>query len=153
MPGHDPALHPPAESGLAPDPRAHVPRSARNALLWYAVLGGPAAWTVDELASLIVHQSWCAAATSRQPIPFPAPVVWLALIGLVGAGATGVAGWVAWRAVRDLGPDTGRGETDLDRRRFMAHAGIIMSILFFFAIAMRWVAPLFVSASICNRGA
>ncbi|MEO7085118.1 MAG: hypothetical protein ABI442_20820 [Gemmatimonadaceae bacterium] len=145
------------------DSRAHVsatpitdrtidaaPSVARDRALWFAVFGPPAAWSVDLLASIALHHDYCAALLGG------AFVAWSG----IGAILTGVGvallvmslggGWVAWRAYRAIGIDTGRGDTDLDRRRFMARAGLITGLLFSYAIVLRIVAVFIVSPNLCR---
>jgi hypothetical protein len=128
------------------------PSSARDALLWFAVLGAPAFWTVDELAALFWHSAWCGAATTRGEVPFSGEWGGLLLIGLVCMAGAVLAGLTGLRAVRVMGHDTGRDGTITDRRRFMGHAGMIISVLFTFGILLRLVAIFFVDYRICDRG-
>jgi hypothetical protein len=128
------------------------PSSASNGLLWFAVLGGPAFWTLDELAAFFWHQSWCAASIRYGESPFSGEWIGLVIIGLIGIAGIVAAGLAGWRVVRDMGHDTGRNGTVTDRRRFMGHAGMIMSILFLFGTLLRFIAIFFVSFQICNLG-
>ncbi len=126
--------------------------AARNSLLWFAVLGGPAAWSVDHLVSFFLHQSYCAAVTSHQLIPFRAPRLWMLLVGIVTGAVAVLAALAALRAMRAVGSDSGRDGTSLDRRRFMAHAGLIMSVLFLYGIVLITSGIAFVDPSVCTLG-
>jgi hypothetical protein len=105
--------------------------------LWWGILAAPAAWSLDELASLYVHESACNPFPSTRTLGLPATTVTLAAIGVRLAAVAASAVVIAWRARADLGQDTGDGATAPDQRRFMAHAGVILSGLFLFGILLR----------------
>ncbi len=126
--------------------------SASNTLLWFAVLGPPAFWTLDELAALFWHSAWCGAATTFREVPFSGEWVGLLIIGVVCIAGSILAGLMGLRVVRAMGQDTGRDGTATDRRRFMGYAGMIMSVLFTFGILLRLIAIFFVDYRICERG-
>ena len=135
----------------APHPESlRAIRARGNAALWFGVLGGPAAWSFDTLAALALQQSWCSATLSDTLVPFRGVGLWLVLLGIVTGGVAIAAGVTAWRLHGELGNDTGKSETDLDRRRFMAHAGMYMAALFLFAIVLRWAATFIVDPTICR---
>jgi len=54
-----------------------------------------------------------------------------------------LAGVTAWRALGALGLDNGGNGTVTDQRRFMAHAGLILSALFFYGIVLRFITVFF----------
>lgn len=134
------------------EPRTDYPSAARDALLWFAILGGPVAWTIDSLAAVFLEESWCAGATTHREAAFGGIFPLLIVIGILMAAGAVTAGLVGWRAMDAVGMDTGRDGTAHDRRRFMAHAGTLISMLFLFGIVLRWIAVFFVDPRICTLG-
>lgn len=131
----------------------HAPDGAPSrALLLLGVFGAPAAWSVDALAAFFLHQSYCAGRVDPTLVTFGGVGIWLSLVGLITTSCAVWSGVTAWRSVRLLGRDTGRNGTRLDRRRFMAQFGLVVSGLFLFGILMRWSTILFVSPLICTMG-
>jgi hypothetical protein len=113
--------------------------------LWWGIAAGPVAWSADELASLYFHEASCNVFGGPRLFGLPAASVALVLIGLA-AGALAASGAVtAFRARARLGRDTGEGPTRPDQRRFMAHAGIILSLIFFFGIVLRFMTTFFLA--------
>lgn len=105
--------------------------------LWWGIVAAPAAWSLDELTSLYFHESACNLFGSPRLLGLPATTVALAVVGIAMAGVA-VSGLVtSIRGRSALGPDTGRGATVPDQRRFMAHAGLILSAIFLFGIVLR----------------
>jgi hypothetical protein len=105
--------------------------------LWWGICAAPVAWSLDELASLYVHESACNVFRSPHVLGLPATTVVLAVIGFL-TGAVAMSGVViAWTSRTELGQDTGEGATVPDQRRFMAHAGVILSGVFLFGIVLR----------------
>lgn len=133
-----------ARAAIAP------PESASDRALWFAVFGPPAAWSIDLLASIALHYDYCAALTGRTFRPWAGIGVVLAILGLAMLALSLAAGAAGWRAHERLGRDTGQGDTDLDRRRFMARAGLLACALFSFAIVLRLVAPFIVPPAFCG---
>lgn len=146
----------PAPAATVPAParreRSEAPRAPRDAALWFALLGAPAAWSVDALAAFALHQSYCAALVSHRFVPFSGVGVWMTLVGVLMLTVAAGGVYIGFRARRALGSDTGRGSTHSDRRRFMAEWGFIGSGLFLFGIVLRTAAVFFVSADICRVG-
>lgn len=132
-------------SDVGRDPRVRPHQT--NRALWFAVAGGPVAWSIDMLTSVAVDHDYCAHARLGPPTGNAAlPLLAISVVALVVTIAAGLAGW---RSLGTDGPDTGLGETDLDRRRFMARFGVVISVLTFFAIMLRMVTVFFVAASTC----
>lgn len=139
------AAHPDqARAAIAP------PAGAGDAALWFAVFGPPAAWSVDLLTSITLHFDYCAALMGRTFRPWAGVGVALTLVGIAMLAVSFAAGFMAWRAHAELGPDTGQGDTDIDRRRFMARAALLACALFSFAIVLRVVAPFLLPPSFCG---
>lgn len=126
------------------------PASAANRALWFGVFGSPAAWLLDLLASIALHFDFCAALVGQRFEPMAGVGVVLTVIGLAMLAVSLASGAVAWRAHAQVGSDTGQGDTELDRRRFMARAGLLACALFSFGIVLRLIAPLFLSPRICG---
>lgn len=139
-------------AAIPADARAAIaaPPSAGDRTLWFAVLGSPAAWIVDLLASIALHFDYCAALVGHTFRPWAGIGVVLTLIGVAMLALALASGAAAWRAHASMGSDTGQGDTDIDRRRFMARAGLLACALFSFGIVLRIIAPLFLSPGICG---
>lgn len=126
------------------------PPAAGNRTLWFAVLGPPFVWSVDELTSIALHHDYCAALVGHTFRPWSGIGVLLTVVGVVMLGLSLWCGAMAWRAHASIGSDTGQGETDIDRRRFMARAGLLACALFSYGIALRLVAPFILPPDWCG---
>jgi len=133
-----------ARAALAPPP------AAGDRALWFAVFAPPIAWALDALTSIALHHDYCAALTGRTFRPWSGIAVLLTLVGLAMLGLSLAGGVAAWRAHASVGTDDGQGETGLDRRRFMARAGLFVCVLFSYGIVLRLLAPLLLSADFCG---
>jgi hypothetical protein len=124
-----------------------------NRALMFAVFGGAAAWTVDELAAFAWHQDYCATTrmTNFVTVSRGAAVAILVLISVIMLGIAIAALVVGWRARAILGKGDGRGLTDVDRRQFMATSGLIMSALFTYGIVLRGIAVVVMHTNLCSR--
>ena len=118
--------------------------------LWFAVFGPPVAWSVDLLASIAIHHDYCAALMGRTFRAWSGVGALLFVVGFAMLVVSLAGGLTSWRAHAAIGSDTGFGDTDLDRRRFMARAGLLACALFSFAIVLRLVAPLVLSPDFCG---
>ena len=127
-----------------------VPGVARNRALWYGVFAPAIAWSVDSLASITVHHDYCAALVGRTFKPWSGVGLVLTGIGLLMLALALGGGYAAWRAHALLGNDTGYGDTAIDRRRFMARAGMLAAALFSYAILLRLVAPFVLPPTFCG---
>jgi uncharacterized membrane protein len=112
-----------------------------NALLWFAVLAGPSAWTLQTYVGAYLTDALClrgAGATQGHvySLDHPSFVVLISAVAtavaLVGLGVSLVA--VRRHQATD-DPTTGR------RALWMAHAGVLLNILFLIAIVFMFVAP------------
>lgn len=126
------------------------PKGAGNGALWFAVFAPPSAWSVDALTSIAVHQDYCVALVGRTFRAWSGVGVILTVVGIVMLLIAIAGGVIAWRASAALGRDTGLGDTNIDRRRFMARAGLITAALFSFAIVLRIIAVFIVPPSFCG---
>ena len=136
----------PAEERALLEPPVH----AGNRLLWFAVFAPPVAWSVDELTSIALHHDYCAALLGRTFRPWGGVGVMLAVVGLVMLAVSLAGGLLGWRAHASIGSDDGRGDTDLDRRRFMARAALLTCALFSYGIVLRLIAPFILPPSFCG---
>lgn len=102
-------------------------------LLWFGMLGGPAA---AFLAVLIIYQ-----AVDRACVVQSSLMLHLLTIGFLVIAA--LAGFISWRLRSRAGrrPDTAGGM--LARSRFMATTGLLTSALAIVAIVLQWI-PVFV---------
>ncbi len=112
-----------------------------GAALWFGIFGGPAAWSADDVLSTWLHEGSCAGILGSAGT---APVL-LVVAGAVLLAAAAFAGLTAWRSLSALGLDNGRNGTVTDQRRFMAHAGIILSALFTYGLLLRFITVFFLS--------
>lgn len=94
--------------------------------LWTAVLLAPIAWA----AHLTVGYALATLNCDASSLPLHA----MTAVALTLAAAGGALGWSLTRQLHD-GP--GIDEARLERRRFMAGGGIILSLLFGFAILVQ----------------
>lgn len=107
-------------------------------MLWFGILGGPAAWSAHLLVSYgLVYV-----------VRGGGPVFLLYLTTLLTALIALAAGFAAWRGWRHH-PEHGDGEERADeaaRRSFMGYTGLLLSGLFFLVILVEGTPPLFLSA-------
>ena len=136
------------ERGGARDPVA--PRGPSTGALLFGVFGPPVAWMIDLLTSITLHYDYCAALSGHTFRAWNGVTVALTMVGVAMLAFSLFAGASSWRMYAALGTDTGRGETVLDRRRFMARAGLITCGLFSFGIVLRLIAPLVLPAGYCG---
>ncbi len=126
------------------------PAHAGNRALWLGIFAPPMAWAVDLLTSIAAHYDYCAAFGGHSLRPWSAITLLLTLLGTAMLIVSVGSGAIAWRAHAIVGGDDGRGNTDLDRRRFMARAGLLSSALFSFGIVLIIIAPLIIPAAWCT---
>ena len=115
-------------------------------LLWFGVLGGPAAWTIQLLSGYSLEEWFaCSPATTSEGVILGLGVrTWALAIPVTGALVTLVAGLVAWSCLRRIP----RAPTDhvTQRARWMAWAGILNSILYGLVIVTSTAVPLVLDA-------
>jgi hypothetical protein len=105
-----------------------------DSALWFGTLAGPIAWAARFTASYAFVEPACATGA------------WWLLPMLTAAGVlvTAVAGLIAWRAWRSF--PAADGGAVFGRRRFMAFAGVSLSVLFIVvtlaeSLPMLWIGP------------
>ena len=129
------------------------PAPARNevsqGLLWFGLIGGPAAWTVQTLVDLAVTSHGC----YPRLFPLEAPILsslraivitvsLAALIVCIFAAFAAVRSWSQTRHEHQGGSGAGEKhsnvaallETGEGRTRFLAYAGLLTSILFIITV-------------------
>lgn len=111
-----------------------------NGVLWFALLGGPAAWTVHLLASYPLVPLACDLGTAL-------PLHLLTLTTALASAAAAAAGGLAWRRLRrEPTPGAGQaaegdGDDATGRARFMAVAGGILATFFVYVILVEGLPP------------
>lgn len=127
-----------------------TPSGPPLAALWFALLGGPVAWSAHLLGSYpLVSVSCRMGSTALLNV--------LTVVTAVIAAAAAVTGWWAWRTAIRAGAGSGDrvapgGGSDggLDRPVFMALCGLLLGALFTVAILMEGLPPLLQDP--CVRG-
>jgi hypothetical protein len=119
-----------------------------NSVLWFAVGGGPIAWSIDSLSAIAIEQDYCASG-GHGPLSSGAVTALLLAIGALAVLVTLLAFYSGWRYSSAAGADTGEGDTDLDRQRFMARFGMGVAGLTLFGIVLRAITVLIVSPITC----
>ncbi|HEY2804381.1 MAG TPA: hypothetical protein VGI92_00830 [Gemmatimonadales bacterium] len=112
---------------------------------WFGVLGGPAAWAADELASIYVHEGSCNVFGVTRLLGAPSPMVLLIAIGLAMMGVAAAAFAVSAAHVVSASGDSMDDEIT-DQRPFLARAGRITSGVFFFGILLRFITVFFIAS-------
>jgi hypothetical protein len=126
---------------------AEVRRRGVPLLLWFAVLGGAAAWTAHLIFGWGIEEIACSPAASSQDVLGLSTAVWIGAVTAVLALLTVVAGVLAYRFWRQAGggdPDDhiqpdGVGAEPIERVRggrvaFMAMFGVASNALFLLII-------------------
>jgi hypothetical protein len=132
-----------------PSPHRH---RVRLGALIFGLSGGPAAWSVTWMVSVVLAQEACHPGTISLSTPafggVHAALVVLNGIGCLVTIASGIVAYRSWIATREEHP--GSGQTLLEigegRARFMAMAGILTSAGFLVAILFGIPAILLVPA-------
>ncbi len=124
--------------------------TAGNRALWYAVFAPPAAWTFALLLSIAMHHDFCAAVLGHSLRPWSAIGLALTIVAVLALVVSISGGVAAWRAHASLGSDDGFGNTDVDRRRFMARAGLLSCALFSYGIVLIAITHFVIPATWCS---
>lgn len=103
-------------------------------ILWFALLGGPAAWSAHLLGSYPLVPVACRMGTT-------APLNILTLVTAAVAGAATVASGWAYRRARPAASAAGVAGSE-SRAGFMGACGLLLGLLFTFAIVMEGLPPL-----------
>ncbi|HEY7266374.1 MAG TPA: hypothetical protein VH501_01655 [Solirubrobacterales bacterium] len=119
--------------------RIRVPSSAASPVLWYSVLGAPAAWVLQFGVSYWVTEAKCSVAGERWGISVD---TWVTVLSIIAIGIAAGAGLVAlslFRASReaDLSDDPPAGRT-----HFFAWVGLAVTPLFLAIIVLNGIGTL-----------
>lgn len=132
-------------------------QTARSRWLWFALFGGPAAWSVQLLVNYPLAAHFCY--PGNLPLNTPtfgglrATLIAVNVLMLLTTLAAGTASIVIWRGARDrmAGAHDPLLEGGSGRVRYMAYAGMLFSGLFLIAVLMSAM-PLFI-VPVCSYGA
>lgn len=114
----------------------HFREPAGIAMLWFAVLAGPVAWTIG----LNLDYSLVRVACVRETM------LLLHLVTLVTLALAAAGGWVAWREWGRAGAELpGEEGGTLPRSRFMSVLGLLGSAFFALVIVAQWIGKLFLN--------
>ena len=114
---------------------------ASPAALWFGVLAGPVAWSVQMLVNYNAEDMVACAPASNES----ATILGVSVTTLIQATnavcalattAAGVIAFIAWRRL-----SARPGSSPADRPEWMARAGVMVSILFLLMIAMGFAGP------------
>ncbi len=116
--------------------------------LWFGLAGAPVAWSINEVAdaALVSHNCYPAAVPLSAPLvgALSAIVMVVSIVAIVVAVMALVTALRSWKAVREVpGNDAGGsliGPPPGGRSRFMARAGIAVSVLFLGGIVLQTLA-------------
>lgn len=110
-------------------------RERGSALLWFAVVGAPAAWFLSLAGSFFLVPWACHDRAAVIPL--------VSLAALLVCVAAGLAAWRLWRdtGLRPPGKDGG----PLPRTRLMASVGMAISALFTIVVLVQGLAGLLIS--------
>lgn len=115
--------------------RVPVPRSA---LLWFGVLGAPAAWTAQHIAGFALTEARCQEVGRVWDIPMDTWTIAVTAPAAVIAALAAAASVVTWRATRDAGH-----EPPPSRIHFMSVMGMTLAPLFLLIILMSGLGAIF----------
>jgi hypothetical protein len=116
--------------------RVGVPRSPASPLLWYAVLGAPAAWATQFGISYWVTEAKCSVAGGRWGISVDAWVIVLTALAAAIALGAGYSAGALFRATEgaDIDADPPSGRT-----RFFAAVGLAIAPIFLAIILLNGI--------------
>jgi hypothetical protein len=133
----------------APELRTPEPGRRLAALLWFGVLGGPAAWAAQLVIGYGIQEVTCSSGTRSDSLwgLGVESALWI-LTGLAAATAL-AAGVAALRVLRSTEGLGGRGEPR-GRIGFMGYVGILASALFLLLIVVGGLALIFVDSCVAG---
>ena len=115
--------------------------------LWLGALGGPIAFALDRLASIVLVSEGCGTGGSRI-LGLTTSQMLVAIITVVTALIAVAAGLVSWRIWRHTGrPEDETSVGNIARVPFWALGGLILSAIFLAAIVETGVTALAVSTA------
>jgi hypothetical protein len=111
----------------------HYWRESKGLLtLWAGVLLGPTAWALNLQTNYTLSAFACEGA-------WPLVLHAVSLATLVMSGAGFWIAWRSWQALRDPGQTEGPRSHRIERSRFMAAGGILLSAYFGLTIFAQWL--------------
>ena len=119
------------------DFRIESPSSPVSPLLWFAVLGAPAAWALQFGVGYWVTQAKCSPAGAMWGISLQAWIIVLSVIAIPMAIAAGVVAYGLFRGTEGAGTEPPGG-----RNRFLAVIGMAITPLFLAIMALNLVGVL-----------
>ena len=113
-------------------------------LLWAGLFVAPAAWALNLQANHMLSAFACEG--------WWRPAFHVVTLITVSIALTGV--WLAWRSWQTLRDADGRQEVRalrhrIERSRFMAAAGLVLSAYFALTIMAQWIPALFIEPCVC----
>lgn len=124
--------------------KAPPEEKGQSSALWFGMLAGPTAWAIQVASGYILEDTACSPASTSEAILGIRIVPLFTVVTAVLAIVTLVAGVTAFRCSRRLGP--GDDTVSAQRARWMARAGIIVSVLFFVIIGLAFASFAILSA-------
>jgi hypothetical protein len=121
-------------------------KSPISPVLWYAVLGAPAAWAVQFGVGYWVSQAKCSAAGEMWGISIDA---WIVVLSAVAIPMALGAGLTAFGLFRGSGDDDNDDPPD-GRNRFLAQVGMAVTPIFTFIMVLNLIGVL--TYSHCPQG-
>lgn len=104
--------------------------STEQRRLWFGTVGSAVSWTVLGAADIFITWKACTHQENFGMANEPSNVTWIfVLIGLILFAVTVFAGIASFASLRNLSPPTAGLETlAIERREFMAFAGVVISV-------------------------
>lgn len=127
------------------DIRIEQPRSPVSPLLWFAVLGSPAAWALQFGVSYWLTEAECSRAGAMWGISLDAWIIVLSAIAIPMALAAGVLSYLLFRSTDGAGTAPPGG-----RNRFLAAVGMAVTPIFVGIMTLNLVGELIYSY--CPQG-
>ena len=122
----------PVPTGRSPVRTDRVP--VRTGALWFALLGGPLAWTAHLLASYPLVSLACRSGSTTHLNLITAATALL-------SAAAALTGWMAWRRLRVAEGAEGPDHETHRRAGFMAIAGAVLGTFFVYVIVVEGLPP------------
>jgi hypothetical protein len=110
------------------------PRRRTSVLMWFGLLGAPAAWVVQFVFGYAVTEAACDAAGTKWGIPVDAWAAIATVVAAVIAALAGAAAVATFRATRDRGSEPPAG-----RIHFLGTVGMTLAPLFLCIIVLNGV--------------
>jgi hypothetical protein len=113
--------------------RISIPRSPASPVLWFAVLGAPAAWALQFGISYWITEAKCSEAGSRWGISVDA---WVIVLTVLAVSVGLAAGWVALSLFRATGDAELSDDPPAGRTHFFAWIGLAVTPIFLAIIVL-----------------